>query len=584
MNDTLATASPAPDAEHPQKSWWRSSAVGLSHPLLSIPAVAYVIIACCLPLGILLIYSFWPTRNAEVVAGEWTLGNYTTFFTDSIYWQTLLRSFLFAAIAAAFSIAITLPFSYFVALHVRPQRRLFWILIAILPFTVSYIIRIYAWENFFGDHGILNASLLAWHLIKAPLSIFDYGKPAIVMTFVYLLFPLSFLTTYVAMERIDPALLESASDLGARPWQATARVVLPIARTGLLAGFAFCFISILGDYVTPMLIGGSQGALYSNFVVTKFDFSGQWGFGSALAFILLASMLCLLVAGRRAIGATRSAGQFSRRYMHRKSPFLVIYSVVFMVILYAPIALLILFAFNSSDLIGFPIKGLTLQWFASAFDDPPLLEALQTSLTVVIWAVPLSLAFGTLSAVQLARTAGRWRSFSIGVLALPFSLPPLMMGIGIIIALQAIGITRGLWTIIAGHVLLILPIVVFITLVRLEGMDPNIELAAQDLGAKPWKALLRVTIPQVFPAILASALIGFAMSMDEVILTFLVTGHDVTLPLYIYGSLRYGVTPELNALSSMMLSLSFALSGVAVLTLRGWGTLSRRRWPARVGP
>jgi ABC-type spermidine/putrescine transport system permease subunit II len=570
--------------ERLRKSWRRSSATGLNHRLLSMPAVTYVLIACCLPLGILVVYSFWPTRNAEIAVGEWTLGNYTTFFTDSIYWQTLLRSFLFAAVAAALSVAITFPLSYFVALRVRPQRRLAWIMIAILPFTASYVIRVYAWLNLFGDHGILNDSLLRWHLIRAPLGIFGYGRPAIVMTFVYLLFPLSFLTTYVAIERIDPALLESASDLGARPWRALTGVVLPIARTGLLAGFAFCFISILGDYVTPTLVGGSQGTLYSNFVVTKFDFSGQWGFGSALAFILLASMLGLLLVARRAIGAAQSIGQFSRRYMRQRSPFLLMYSALFVVVLYAPIALLVLFAFNSSDLIGFPIAGLTLRWFLAAFDDPPLLEALQTSLTVVAYAVSLSLVFGTLAAVQLARTPGRWRSFSIGVLALPFSLPPLMMGLGILTGLHVIGVTRGLWTIITGHALLILPVVAFIVMVRLEGLDPNIELAALDLGARPWQALLRVTIPQAFPAILASALIGLAMSMDEFILTFLVTGRDVTLPLFIYGSLRYGVTPELNALSSMMLASSFVLCGVAALTLRGWGTLTRRRRGAAAAP
>lgn len=117
--------------------------------------------------------------------------------------------------------------------------------------------------------------------------------------------------------------------------------------------------------------------------------------------------------------------------------------------------------------------------------------------------------------------------------------------------------------------MLILPIVVFTVLVRLEGLDPNLEFAAMDLGANPWQTFLRITVPQAFPGIVAAALLGFALSMDEFILTFLITGDQVTLPLFIYSSIRYNVTPELNALSSMMLATTIGLCGIAALILRG---------------
>jgi spermidine/putrescine transport system permease protein len=534
------------------------------------PALLVVIVGFCVPLGILLAYSFWPTRDTVIEVGRWTLENYGQFFTDPTYWQTLLRSFLFVGVAAAATVVISFPFAYFVALRVSPRRRKWWIIAAVLPFSTSYLIRIFAWLNLFGDAGILNKTLLRLHLIGVPLGVLEYGRPAVVITFVYLLFPLSFLIVYVAVERIDPAVLEAAADLGAPPWRILGHVVMPIARTGLLTGFAFCFVSMMGDYVTPSLMGGTRATLFATFVVSKFGFSAQWGFGSALAFILLASMLVVLVIARRAVGTSASTGQFTRHQVRRRSISLRIYSLFFMVVLYLPIGLVVLFAFNSSDLIGLPISGLTLHWFTVVFQDPALLDAWHTSLAVVAVALPLSLVLGTAAAVQLARGGGRWRSLRIGVLALPIFLPPVMLGLGVIISLNALGITRGLWTIIFCHALLILPVVIFMVLARLEGLDPNLDAAAMDLGARPWRVLLLISVPQAFPAILAAALIGFAMSLDEFIVTYLVTGHDITLPLFIYSSLHYDPTPELNALSTLMLAGSFLLCGVAALLQRTW--------------
>jgi ABC-type spermidine/putrescine transport system permease subunit II len=156
-----------------------------------------------------------------------------------------------------------------------------------------------------------------------------------------------------------------------------------------------------------------------------------------------------------------------------------------------------------------------------------------------------------------------------------------------VISLHALGVRRGLWTIIIAHSLFIMPVVIFIILVRLEGMDPDFELAAMDLGARPWRAFLWITVPEALPAIVAAGLIGFAMSLDEFVVTYLVTGTQVTLPLFIYSSLRYQITPELNALSAMMVGASFVLCLVAFLVLAGSRRLARRRsriWSSRAMP
>jgi len=585
VTDAQATVAPA---SRTRRGWQiggrrrTGGSSGLERRALSAPAVAGILLGYCLPLGVLLVYSFWPSSGGETAVGDWTLSNYEVFFSDSTYWQSLLRSFVLVGIAASAAVLFAFPFAYFVALRVRPQRRMLWIILAILPFSASYLIRVFAWLNLLGDAGILNDTLLRLQVISEPLGVFGYGRPAVAITFIYLLFPLSFIMSYVAIERMDPALLESASDLGARPFQGLAGVVLPIARTGLLAGFAFAFILVMGDYFTPILIGGTDATLFSALIYTKFGESSEWGLGSALAFLMLLSMLLFLIIARRSVGSVYSAGEFSRRYVPQRSPFLLAYALLFMVMLYTPILFVILFAFNESDSVGFPIVGLTTHWFESAFENPVLLDALRVSLTVAAWAVALSVFFGTLAAVQLARVRDRWRAVSVGVLALPLFLPPIMFGLGVIIGLNAIGVTRGLWTVILAHTLLLLPVVTFIVLVRLEGLDSNFERAATDLGARPWQAFVYISIPQALPGIFAAALIAFAGSMDEFIVTFLVTGTDVTLPLYIYSSLQYGINPELNALSAAMLVSSFLLCGLAAGVMRGFGSLRRRRHRRRI--
>jgi ABC-type spermidine/putrescine transport system permease subunit II len=152
-----------------------------------------------------------------------------------------------------------------------------------------------------------------------------------------------------------------------------------------------------------------------------------------------------------------------------------------------------------------------------------------------------------------------------------------MLGLGIIMCLHALDVQRGLWTIVAAHMLMILPVVTFIVMVRLEGLDANFERAAMDLGATPWQAFLYVSVPQALPGIVSAALIGFALSMDEFIVTFLVTGQSVTLPLFIYSSLRFQQTPELTALSAMMLASSLVLGAAGALILRTSDTVTRRR-------
>lgn len=551
---------------------------GLESPLLSLPAIGTIVIGVFLPMLVLAVYSWWPTVDQEIVP-DWTLDNYGRFFDNATYWRTLLRSLAFAGFASAITVAIAFPFAYFVALKVPPRRRLVWVLLAVLPFFSSYLLRVFAWMNLLGDTGLINQSLIRLGLIGEPIGLLGLNTSGIIITFVYLLFPLAFLTIYVSLERSNPAMLEAAADLGAKPWRRLVHISLPIARTAIIGGIVFSAVIILGDYVTPQLIGGTDGYLYANLIQGQFGSSVQWGFGSALALILMVVVFGLLVLLRRASGGAQSVGTFSRTFTPSAAPYLRGYAVLLMGFVYLPVALLVLLSVNASPTVGFPFTGVTFEWFEAVFADPLMLDSLRNSLVIAGTSVAISLVLGTTAAVQLARSGGRWRRFSLGVVALPIFLPPMLLGLAIIIGLNALGVERGLWTIIVGHTILCLPITTLLVLIRLEGLDPNLELAAMDLGATPARALLRVSVPQALPGIVAAALITFALSMDEFILTALVTGADSTLPLYIFGQLRFSVSPAVVALSVMLLAVSFLLLAlgamVATAGQRKSGTAAR---------
>lgn len=548
---------------------------GLASPLLSVPALLLVAALFLAPLAVLIVYSFWPTNDLGQVVHDASLSNYTQFFDSSRYASSLLKTFALVGGASLLAVVLTFPFAYFVATKVPPRWRTWWILLAVMPFWTSYLIRVFAWLNVFGDSGVAVKAWTGLGLGHAP-GAFGLGTPAIVVTFVYLLFPFTFLTAYVALERSDPTLREASADLGARPWQVLGRVILPLAGTGLLSGFGFAFISMMGDYVTPQLIGGTDGALFANLLVNQFGASGQWGFGAVLALVMMVCVLLLLLLMRQALKA-QSSGEFTRRYAPSRAPLLRVYSVAFLLFLYLPIFLVVLFAFNDAPYVGFPITGLTTRWFSQVFHNQDAIDAFSTSLQVAGLAVAAAVALAVPAAVQLSRAKGALRNASVALLSLPLLVPPVVLGLGIIIGLKALAVERSFWVIVAGHTLLVLPVVMLVVMARLEGLDRNQELAAMDLGATPARALWSVTIPQALPAIVAGAMLGFALSLDEFILTFLVTGTTTTLPLFVYGSLRFQVDPSLTAIATLVLAGSFLLALLAVVVNNSARGLRGRR-------
>lgn len=538
--------------------------------LLTLPGVALVIVAFIVPLVVVVLYSFRPTVAGQI-SDEFTVGNYVRAFTESVYLNSLLQTFTLVGIASAVTVSLAFPAAYFVATKVSPKQRLIWLLVMVLPYLTSYLIRVLAWMTLFGSTGLINKTLIDSGLIDAPLPAFQAGVVPIVITLAYLLFPVAFLTCYISLDRVPASMFEAGADLGAGRIRRFLYVTLPLAKGGIAGAFILSFIAMLGDYLTPAMVGGSAGVMYANVITNQFGSSLEWGFGSALAVVMLVSILLLMAVMRTVSGKGQIPSTGAAEFVRRRSPFFRTYAFLVLVFMYLPMGILVIFAFNDSNNVGLPFRGFTLRWFESLFGNFSLQYALATSLQVAGIAVVIGLVLGTAAALYISRNRGAWSTASLTTLAMPLVLPPVILGIGILVVMNAIGVERGLWTIVLGHTVLVLPMVTLVMIIRLESIDPNYELAAQDLGARPVAVFLRIVLPQIVPGLIAGALIAVATSLDEFILTFLITGTDVTLPLYIFGSLRLGVSPDVTALATLMLAVSIVFVLIAAIAVLGRG-------------
>lgn len=237
--------------------------------------------------------------------------------------------------------------------------------------------------------------------------------------------------------------------------------------------------------------------------------------------------------------------------------------------LYLPIALLIFFSFNKSPSGSFPVTGYTLQWYEKLFGEYFMLQAFKASLLVAAITTPIATLIGTLCAFGLVRSQFRLKGLFSALILMPMVVPGILLGAALLIVFVPImGLHLSLWTAVAGHVVITAPYAILAVAIRLYGYDRRLDAAAADLGASPVRVLRHVTVPLVFPGILAAALIVFTVSLDAFGVTFFTVGSEGTLPMYIWAQVEGGVKPTLNALGTLLIVVSVGVLFIANLLLR----------------
>jgi spermidine/putrescine transport system permease protein len=233
--------------------------------------------------------------------------------------------------------------------------------------------------------------------------------------------------------------------------------------------------------------------------------------------------------------------------------------------LYAPILIVVAYSFDSSKL-AVAWTGFTWQWYQQLFQDDVLLAALKNSLIVASVSVAASVVMGTMAAVGLSRYRFPGSELVRILTMLPVIIPEVAMAVSALTLFVAMGIHLGLETIIVSHIVFCVAYITLVVLGRLQGVDPRLEEAARDLGATPVMAFFKVTLPLLIPGILSGALLAFVLSLDDFVITQFTAGvGSTTLPLWIYSSVKFGVSPEINALSTIMILITAAALAISQL-------------------
>ncbi|MDO9418054.1 ABC transporter permease subunit [Pararhizobium sp.] len=536
------------------------------------PGAIYVwLLAFVLVPNLLLVFTSLMKSSGGAVVYEPTLANYISVVGSATVQVLALKTVVVAAISALLATAVAYPLAFYISRNLTKSKTTAAMLI-VIPLWISLLMRIFAWRVILGERGVLNTLLINAGVIETPSSLFLYTPLSVILTLTSVAIPYVFVAAYTAIERVPFSLIEAARDNGASNYRTFTKIVWPLTRQGTAIGIALAFLMAIGDYVTPSMVGGLNGTMLGMVISSQFGMAGNWPLGSALAiYILVLVVVCLAVL----FVALRSRGVLTEvdagvkpivkqwreldgaqkvRRLFGRVLFLLPY-----VVLYAPLVVITLFSFNDSTVQSLPFKGFTLKWYQDLPQNGALLAALFKSLELAVIVTALAVVIGTAFSFLLVNWTGRFASAAENLIALPLAVPGVVLGISMVMAASAAGVAPGMGRLVIGHLVFVMPVVMLVVTARLKRIDPSFALAARDLGAGWWTAFWKIQFPMVRSAVVGGALLGFTISVDEVVVSLFLTGAEPTLPVYVWNQTRFGFTPSVNAIFAVIGAVSLML-------------------------
>ena len=264
------------------------------------PPLLYALIMLAAPLAMVVTFSFW-SQNYLDLDTTITLKNYKEAWSEPIYRVLILRSLNISIMVTLVTVLLAFPMAYFLSFRVKRNKAL-WLFLITIPFWTSYLLRVFLWKVILGYNGVLNSALMGLGIIDEPMTFILYNLNAVVITLAHAWAPFAILPIFVSLERIDRSLLEAAEDLGDGPFRRFFRVTLPLAMPGVIASTLIVMIPTVGDFITPKLVGGTDGLMISNMIQIQFGKANNAPLGAALAIasmVIVGSVsLVIFIAGR----------------------------------------------------------------------------------------------------------------------------------------------------------------------------------------------------------------------------------------------------------------------------------------------
>jgi spermidine/putrescine transport system permease protein len=265
---------------------------GVRGHLLLAPALILMAAAIVFPLGMTLAMSTWSLSGYDIDPTP-SLGNYAAMAENPMFRVLILRTLWVALTCTLITVILVYPMAYFVAFHTHRNKAL-WLIILTLPFWTSYLLRVFAWKVVLGHEGVLNTGLMTLGIVNEPVSALLYSQTAVIIVLAHSWAAFAILPIYVSLEKINRTYLEAAADLGDGPARRFWRITFPLSLPGVVAAFILMFVPTMGEYITPLMVGGPDNMMVGNLVQSMFGPMNNWPAGAALAVVV---MLTLALAG-----------------------------------------------------------------------------------------------------------------------------------------------------------------------------------------------------------------------------------------------------------------------------------------------
>jgi putative spermidine/putrescine transport system permease protein len=561
-------------------------------------------------LGLVFVYPVGQLLWLSVVdrSGALTGVHYSRLFAAPVYVQVLLITFKISAWTTLLCIVGGYPVAYLLA-NAGPRWRGNLTLLVLLPFWTSFLVRTFAWIVLLGRNGAVNGLLRALGVADAPAElIYNFTGAMIGMT--HALMPLGVLTMVAVMETIDTNLPRAASTLGARGGQAFWRIYFPLSLPGVAAAGLLVFITAMGFFITPALLGGRRETMITQIIIEQVQDLLNWAFAGAISLLLLASAILVFYLYDRALGMSTLAGEppaerrggggnpigrlagwagqralsgvgwatdrlaeAGDRLVPRRADRPAVawgrglqWAVGLLVIAFlaVPAFFIVPVSFTTEAFIEWPPKGFTLKWYRIYLASPQWVAATVRSLGVGIGAATLAMLIGTPAAFVLARRPLPAKTAVLAFILSPLIIPRMIIAVALFYLYARIGLIGSPLGLVLGHAVLAIPYVVVTVMAVLKGYDERLDQAAWSLGASRLRTLWHVTFPLIRAGLIAAFVFAFITSFDELTIALFVTGGlATTLPKQMWDEALFKVTPTLAAVSAILLVFVSLMIGLA---------------------
>jgi len=567
-------------------------------PLL--PLAFYLVLFFALPVAMLLATSF------QDGGGALSLIHYRKLFGNDVYVRVLGSTLKISIWVAGICVVVAYPIAYVIA-NARQRAQQALLLLVLLPFWTSFLIRTFAWIVLLGRKGVVNTWLMGLGVTSEPLPLL-YNFFGVMVGMTHALLPIAVMTILPVMLAIDPTLRKAAALLGGGPGQAFWRVYFPLSFPGVAAAWLLVFVSALGFFITPALLGGTDETMVTQLIIQQVQQLLNWGFAGALSLLLLASAAAIFFAFDRIVGvqsltqassrASTSLRPANARWLGRVGqlicaglgtatdallrpfagrargyrahpPGFTVVAVALAAFLVLPTVFLIPVSFTGSSFLGWPPEHLTLRWYREYFESSTWLAATARSLVVACFAALLAMVLGVGAALALSRDGTPARTSWLMFVLSPFFIPRIVIAVALFYLFAKLRLLETSIGLILGHAVLGVPYVVITVMAVLNSYDQRLSQAAWTLGATRWQTLRRITLPLIRPGLLSAFLFAFVTSFDDVTLAlFLSAGSNTTLPKQMWADATMQVSPLLAAVSTLVLIVVTVLI-LAAETFRG---------------